>query len=135
MSLHASPSPLVLAVTLVGFAVGVNPGHAAAQNGPPASPHVILITSDDLHWDTPGIGVESPVGPVMPNVRALADRGVTYSHGYLQGTVCTPSRHAMLSGRYSHRTDTEGFVSISPEIETLPSILHDAGYHTAIINK
>ncbi len=97
-------------------------------------PPVILLTVDDMNWDSVGVYGCKVEGPT-PNIDELAGSSVRFENAYAQVSVCTPSRHVMLSGCYSHTTKSEGFVSLTPVCPTLPQILQDAGYYTAIINK
>ncbi len=97
-------------------------------------PPVILLTTDDLNWDSVGV-YGSPVETPTPNINRLAHDSTRFQYGFVQVAVCTPSRHVMLSGCYSHTTRTEGFVNITPVALTLPEILKKTGYYTAIINK
>lgn len=59
-----------------------------------AQPNVLLITLDDAGW---------PEWSSMPNVQALASQGVTFERAYTTSPVCSPSRLAMLTGRYARR--------------------------------
>jgi N-sulfoglucosamine sulfohydrolase len=104
--------------------------HAATAAPTP----VILLTADDMSWDSVGAyghAVEAPT----PHIDALAAQSTLFRHAYVQVAVCTPSRHVMLTGQYSHSTHTEGFTNVSNQTSSLPTLLKKAGYYTAIINK
>jgi N-sulfoglucosamine sulfohydrolase len=101
---------------------------------PKKLPPVILLTVDDMNWDSVGV-YGCPVQETTPNIDRLAKDSIRFDMAFAQASVCTPSRHVMLSGCYSHTTKTEGFVSITPVCQTMPEILKRAGYYTAIINK
>ncbi len=98
------------------------------------NPPVILLTTDDMNWDSVGV-YGSPAENPTPNIDRLAADSTRFQYGFVQVAVCTPSRHVMLSGTYSHTSRTEGFVDIQPVAPTLPDILKKNGYYTAIINK
>ncbi len=120
--------PLILAVASAGF---LNLASAAVQG---ALPTVILLTTDDMNWDSVG-AYGAPVKDATPNVDRLAQDSIRFRYAFAQASVCTPSRHVMLSGCHSFITQTEGFVDIQPVAATLPEILKKNGYYTAIINK
>ncbi len=108
--------------------------HTFAEEGNGRQPPVILLTVDDMNWDSLGVYGSSVENPT-PNIDRLAAKSVRFEYAFAQASVCTPSRHVMLSGCHSHTTKSEGFVSITPICPTLPDILRQAGYFTAIINK
>jgi N-sulfoglucosamine sulfohydrolase len=120
-------------LTLAGLLVCGSSFLSAASEAK-SLPPIIFLTVDDMNWDSVGVfgsRVENPT----PNIDKLAGESVRFQHAYVQVAVCTPSRHAMLSGCHSHVTSTEGFVDIKPVAPTIPQILQENGYYTAIINK
>jgi N-sulfoglucosamine sulfohydrolase len=120
-------------LTLAGIVstAGLYPANVYAA---PTRPHILLLTVDDMNWDSVGV-YGSPVENPTPNIDRLANVSTRFTYGFVQVAVCTPSRHVMLSGSYSHSTKTEGFTDITPIAPTFPSILQASGYYTAIINK
>jgi arylsulfatase A-like enzyme len=84
---------------------------------------------------------------VSPNLDRLAARGLRFTHGYANSPVCSPTRFALMTGRYQYRLrgaaeePMSGRARGNPEIglppahPTLPSLLRGAGYHTALIGK
>lgn len=74
---------------------------AAAVQRPP---NIVLIVADDLGWNdiTLNGGLADATVPT-PNIDAIAQQGVNFTHGYAGNATCAPSRAAMLSGRYSTR--------------------------------
>jgi len=105
-------------------------------------PNVLLLTVDDMNWDSLGVTGCSIPG-ISPNIDALASRGVRFHHAHVTSTICGPSRNAILSGRYPHGSGSMGHGQMppvgweSPEITTprLDSYLHNNGYYTAAILK
>ncbi|NIP17896.1 MAG: sulfatase-like hydrolase/transferase, partial [Xanthomonadales bacterium] len=75
-----------------------------------------------------------------PNLDRLAAEGMRFTDGHSSSGICTPSRYALLTGRY-HWRDFHGIVNafggsvFKPERLTLPEMLQQAGYHTAAIGK
>jgi uncharacterized sulfatase len=117
---------LWLAVCLVG---GVGMGRAAAV------PNVLLIYSDDHGWADLGIqGVDPHVK--TPHLDALAKDGVLCKRGYVTAPQCTPSRAAVMTGRYQNRFGVEhNGIAMQSDVVTLPERLRDAGYISGISGK
>ena len=105
-------------------------------------PNVLLILTDDQ-----GFGDLSSYGAAdlrTPNMDSLVKRGMRFDNFYANCPVCSPSRAAILSGKYPDRVGVPGLVRtdpkdnwayLSPDAVLLPAILHRAGYHTAIVGK
>lgn len=97
-------------------------------------PNVLLITADDMNWDSVGV-YGCPVEGTTPHIDKLASEGILFDYAYVQIAVCTPSRQVMLSGSHSHQTMTRCFTEIERVGPTLPDVLKKHGYHIANINK
>lgn len=121
---------LALCLTLaliggLGYAVDV----AKAQT---VQPDIILLLTDDQRYDTLF---------VMPEVQALQDKGVTYSHAIATNPLCCPSRTSILTGNYSHTTNVMrnespgGGFSAFDDSTTIATELDKAGYHTGLVGK
>lgn len=101
------------------------------QAGPP---NMLLVTADDMNWDSVGV-YGCPVEDTTPNIDRLASEGVIFDYGYVQISLCTPSRQVMLSGSHSHQTMTRCFTELERVGPTLPDVLKKNGYYIANINK
>jgi len=105
----------------------------ADKNGTASRPNILLIVADDLGYDD--TSVINTTGLATPNLERLARQGVTFRRHYADST-CTPSRVAMLTGRYPERS---GFrptgIEIPPEFPTLAQQLQQAGYATYLTGK
>ncbi len=78
----------------------------------------------------------SSVADTTPNIDQLAEQGLRFTRAHVQVANCAPSRNVMWSGRYPHTSRVEGFYHIwDADYPTLPSLLHEAGYFTAIRGK
>jgi arylsulfatase A-like enzyme len=97
------------------------------------APNILLIVADDLGYDD--TSALNSTGLPTPNIRQLAQEGVTFRRHYADST-CTPSRVAILSGRYPERS---GFRPVGSEIpaefSTIAEQLQLAGYATALTGK
>ncbi len=105
-------------------------------------PNFLLIFTDDH-----GYGDVSTYGPSdvrTPNLDRLAAEGMLFTTMRANCTVCSPSRAALLTGRYADRVGVPGVIRTHPEnswgyfdpkVPTLADELKRAGYHTAIVGK
>ena len=112
-------------------------------------PNIIFIVADDLGYADLGCygGRDAAFGPVSPVLDQMAANGLKLTQGYANSPVCSPTRFAMITGRYQYRlrgaaeepirSDSRGnsTLGLPPDHPTLPSLLKDNGYHTALIGK
>ncbi len=119
-------------------AAGAGPAGAQA----PAKPNVVLIVSDDMGYGD--LGVYGAPDIRTPNLDGLARDGVRLTDFYA-APQCTPTRAALISGRYQQRFRLDAALSgpKSPAGQTglpatgytLPQLLKNNGYATALIGK
>ena len=112
-------------------------------------PNIIFIVADDLGFADLGCygGREADFGPVSPVLDQLAAGGLKFTQGYSNSPVCSPTRFALMTARWQYRlrgaaeepinSKSKGSTTLGlpPEHPTLPSLLRDAGYRTALIGK
>lgn len=116
---------VLILVASIGFVAHL---HAAARV------NILVITADDMNWDSPGsFGGQMP--DVTPNLDRLATEGMRFMQAYVNIALCTPSRSVWLTGRYSHRNGAESFQPMYPGTPTLPAVLARAGYLCGTIGK
>jgi len=104
-----------------------------------ARPNIVFILADDL-----GYGDLSSYGATdihTPNIDRIAHEGLRFTDYYAAANTCSPSRAALMTGRYPPRTGVNAVLSYDT-VEGLPldeitiaEMLRDAGYTTAMIGK
>ncbi|HYF36800.1 MAG TPA: sulfatase-like hydrolase/transferase [Prosthecobacter sp.] len=107
-----------------------------------ARPNFLLILTDDHGYGDVSAYHKSDTR--TPNIDRLAAEGMLFTSMRANCTVCSPSRAALLTGRYADRVGVPGVIRTEPEISwgyfdpkvaTLGDDLRKAGYHTAIVGK
>ena len=112
-------------------------------------PNIIFIVADDLGYADLGCYGARPAdhGPVSPVLDGLATGGIRFTQGYSNSPVCSPTRFALMTARYQYRlrgaaeepinSKSRGSATLGlpPEHPTLPSLLRDSGYRTALVGK
>lgn len=117
------------------------PASAAALTGTGNKrPNFLFIMADDLGYaDLSCYGRREYKTPVLDG---LAAQGTRFTHGYSNSSVCSPTRLSLITGRYHYRLPAGQYeplggsdMGLDPSHPTLPSLLKDLGYHTALIGK
>ncbi len=112
-----------------------------AEEAAPQKPNVIIVLADDLGYGD--IGAFNPQSMIKtPFIDQIAAEGMMFTDAHTTSAVCTPTRYALLTGRYNWRTRLkEGVLTgkskalIASDRTTLGSMLQANGYHTAFIGK
>jgi arylsulfatase A-like enzyme len=113
------------------------------------SPNLIYIVADDLGFADLGCygGRAASFGAVSPHIDALAAGGLRLTQGYANSPVCSPTRFALMTMRYQYRvrggmeepinSKSKGspLLGLPPDVPTLPALLRQQGYATALIGK
>jgi len=104
-------------------------------------PNIILIMADDL-----GYGELSCYGSEIvntPNIDQLASEGIKFTDFHSNGSVCSPTRAALMTGKYQQRTGVEGVITakshrdvgLSLDEITMAEVLKKQGYSCGMYGK
>jgi len=120
-----------------------NGGRSTANPGGVANrPNIILIMADDLGYGD--IGCYGSKKNSTPNIDALAKGGMKFTDYHSNCPVCSPTRAALMTGRYQQRSGIEGVIyakgqarqtGLALEETTFAEILKKHGYVTGIFGK
>ncbi len=105
-------------------------------------PNIVLIMADDLGYSD--IGCYGNNKTETPEIDKLASEGLRFTDYHSNGSVCSPTRAALLTGRYQQRSGMEGVIYVSGESRqtgldvdelTIADYLKSVGYATGIVGK
>jgi arylsulfatase A len=124
--------PLHLAMTLLILLMGSTLVQAAP-------PNIVILYADDMGYGD--LHIQNPESRIpTPNLDRLARQGTRFTDAHSSSGICTPSRYALLQGRY-HWRKFHGIVNSfdSPVLDdeklTIAELLKTKGYRTACIGK
>ena len=111
-----------------------------------ARPNFVFIMADDLGYAD--LGCYGGRTKCSPSLDRMAKEGLRFTQGYANSSVCSPTRFALMTGRWQHRLRggadepiRSGAARGNPQLglppghPTLPSLLRDGGYATALVGK
>lgn len=115
---------------------------SGAADEPASAPNLLVILADDLGYGDLACCGASDLQ--TPHLDALFASGMRFTNFYANCPVCSPTRAALLSGRYqelvgvpgvirTHSENSWGF--LDPDAVLLPRVAQQHGYHTAIVGK
>ena len=106
-------------------------------------PNIVLIMADDQGYGDAGCyNPESKIP--TPGIDRLAREGIRFTDAHSGAAVCTPTRYGLLTGRYAWRsrlqsgvltTENEKGCLIAAAVLTVPELLKQHGYRTALVGK
>ena len=115
---------------------------AERQSDKATKPNIVFILSDDFGWGSASCYGADPKLVRTPNIDRLAREGRRFTDACAPASVCSPTRYAVLTGRYCWRTPLKYEVLgvfdplwIEPTRVTVAPLLKQHGYHTAAIGK
>ncbi len=132
---HFPSLSLVCGVLLAPAGSGLAPAAEASK------PNIVIILADDYGWGS--ASCYGAKGVETPNIDRLAKEGRRFTNAYAPGSVCSPTRYGLMTGRYYWRTSIkDGEVlpvgaplHIETSRTTLGSLCKGRGYATAAIGK
>jgi len=110
-------------------------------------PNFVFILADDLGYADLGCYGGRANPSCSPAIDQMATEGLVFTNGYSNAPVCSPTRFALMTGRFQYRLRAgndepiasrhrgNAVLGLPPAHPTLPSILRDAGYQTALAGK
>jgi arylsulfatase A-like enzyme/trehalose utilization protein len=106
-------------------------------------PNIIFILADDQGYGD--AGAYNPDSKIStPGLDRIAKEGIRFTDAHAGASVCTPTRYGLLTGRYAWRSRLQKGVMVTGENEgclidesilTVPELLQEHGYRTAIVGK
>jgi|Laugresbdmm110sn_2_1035109.scaffolds.fasta_scaffold00113_6 arylsulfatase A-like enzyme len=126
-----------IVLSFLAFTISFNSNSQTNDNT--VKPNIVFIYLDDL-----GYGDLSCYGATeikTTNIDALANAGVRFTNGYATSATCTPSRYGLLTGVYPWRNKDAKILPgsapllIGKEQLTIPKMLKEKGYQTAVVGK
>jgi len=119
---------------VLAFAVAPLAAESAAAERGVSRLNILLITADDLNYDSLGVtGCKTP--DITPNLDRLASQGMLFERAHVTIAVCQPCREVLMTGRYPHHNGALGFQPIRRDVPTLGEQLEKAGYFKGIMAK
>ena len=133
--------------TLKSIVAAASGGLTGLAPGAPRErkPNFIILLSDDLGYGD--VGCFGSPDVATPNIDGIARRGVQFTDGYVTCPVCSPSRAAVMTGRYQQRFGHEFNPAVSYAREsrentglplseiTMAQVLKKGGYATGAVGK
>ena len=102
-------------------------------------PNIVILYADDMGYGD--LGIQNPDSKIpTPHLDRLAREGTRFTDAHSSSGVCTPSRYALLTGRFHWRKFHAIVNSFEPPVIdpaelTLPEMLKQQGYRTAMVGK
>ena len=136
--LNSFITPLIFSVCLIAIPSTKNKASLPEEK----PPNILLILTDDQGYhDVSYYGTKDIQ---TPNIDEIATNGMRFDNFYANCPVCSPTRAALLTGRYQDYVGVPGVIRtyeddnwgyLAPNATLLPEELETAGYHTALIGK
>ena len=97
-------------------------------------PNIIYIMSDD--HDADAISAYNKKLISTPNIDRIANEGILFNRCFVGNSICSPARATLLTGQHSHKNGVkDNFTRFDSSRITMPKLLQQAGYQTALVGK
>ncbi|MFB3828191.1 MAG: sulfatase [Bryobacteraceae bacterium] len=97
-------------------------------------PNILYIMSDDHSART--VSAYGSTRNKTPNIDRIGREGMRLDNCFCVDSICTPSRAAILTGKYGHMTGVRNLGDrLKADQQTFPQLLHKAGYQTGLVGK
>jgi len=118
-------------------------GSSRVSRAQASKPNIVFIMADDLGYAD--VSCYGQRDYTTPNIDRLAIEGLKFTQGYANSASCSPTRTALITGRYQYRLamgleeplnlQSPKGIGLPPSHPTLPSLLKKSGYATALVGK
>lgn len=131
--------PLAMLSVAVAMLAGPLDTRGAESPARAQLPNIVILYADDMGYGDLGVqNAESKIP--TPSLDHLAQEGMRFTDAHSSSGICTPSRYALLTGRYHWRKFHDIVNSFEPSVFdserlTLAEMLQQKGYATACIGK
>ncbi|WP_343329193.1 sulfatase family protein [Polaribacter staleyi] len=127
---------LILTLQLTFLCLSCNGQHTTTPH-----PNIVIIMADDLGYG--GISCFGNPTVKTPNLDLLASKGIKFTDFHSNGAVCSPTRAALMTGKYQQRTGINGVITakshrdvgLSLKETTIAEEFKKQGYNTAMFGK
>lgn len=130
----AGPIRLILGMALSLFAICEVSAAATTKR-----PNIVILLADDMGYGD--VAVQNPESKIAtPHLDRLAREGMRFTDAHSSSGICSPSRYALLTGRFHWRKFHDIVGAFGPSVFDaselkLPEMLRQQGYRTACIGK
>ncbi len=123
----------LLALVVVLAAAGAGESRLAGQAA--TRPNILMVIADD--WSAPDAGVLGNAGVRTPAFDRVANEGVRFDNAFVAAPSCTPSRAAILTGRWPHQLEEGANLhgTLPAKFAVYPDLLERAGYAVGLTGK
>ncbi|NPA35927.1 MAG: arylsulfatase [Chlorobi bacterium] len=130
---------ILVILAVLTFTVSACSGSETGKSKKEVKPNIVVIYFDDLGYGDAGAYGSKAIP--TPNIDKLAKGGMRFTRGYSSSSTCTPSRYALLTGKYPWRNKKAHILPgsapliIGTDELTIPKMLKKQGYQTGIVGK
>lgn len=118
-------------------------GFSRVSRAQASKPNIVFIMADDLGYAD--VSCYGQRDYTTPNIDRLAIEGLKFTQGYANFASCSPTRTALITGRYQYRlamgleepllAQSPKGIGLPPSHPSLPSLLKKSGYATTLVGK